>query len=85
MSQVKYFEYFVQFCHGDQAMNKTDTQDFSNNSIKKKSIVLKSGNLGGQSTGLLKRETINFFVIIIQKHNLLYLGQFLFNFNIFLI
>jgi hypothetical protein len=71
MSQVKYFEYFVQFCHGDQAMNTTDTQDFSNNPIKKKSIGVKSCDLGGQSIGLLKCETINFFVIIIQQHNLL--------------
>jgi hypothetical protein len=82
MSQVKYFEYFVQFCHGDQAMNTMDTENFSNNPIKK-SIGVKSGDLGGQSTGLLKCETINFFVIIIQKHNLLYLSQFLFNFNFF--
>jgi hypothetical protein len=38
MSQVKYFEYFVQFSHGDQAMNTTDKQNFLNNPIKKKKI-----------------------------------------------
>jgi hypothetical protein len=70
MSQVKYFEYFIQFYHEDQAMNTTDTQDFSNNPIKKKSIGIKSDDLRGQSTGLLKRETINIFVLIIEKHNL---------------
>jgi hypothetical protein len=40
MSRVKYFEYFIKFCHGDQAMNMTDTQDFSNNTIKKNPLVL---------------------------------------------
>jgi hypothetical protein len=49
MSHIKYFEYFVQFCHADQAMNTTDTQDFSNNPIKKKSIGVKSGDLSDQA------------------------------------
>jgi hypothetical protein len=40
MSQVKYFEYFVKFYLGDQAMNTMDTQDFLNNLIKKNSLVL---------------------------------------------
>jgi hypothetical protein len=52
-------------------MTTTDTQDFSNNPIKKKSIGVKSSDLGGQSTKLLKCETIHFFVIIFQKHNFL--------------
>jgi hypothetical protein len=71
MSQVKYFEYFVQLCHGDQTMNTTNTQDFSNNPIKKKSIGVKSDDLSSLSASLLKCEKIHFFVTINQKYNLL--------------
>jgi hypothetical protein len=40
------------------------------NSLSRIITGVKSGDLGVHSTGLLKCETIDFFVIIIQKHNL---------------
>jgi hypothetical protein len=53
MSQVKYFEYFVQFYMLQRSGNEHDGYTRFFNPVKKNSIGVQSGDLGDQSTFLL--------------------------------